>query len=992
MDNFTDRLIRVFISSTFCDLFEEREYLIKRIFPNLINMAEKRYVTLVPIDLRWGITHDQAEELSYSSKVINSCLNEIDKCKPFFIGIVGQNYGWCPLAKEIDDACVPNFCNWIKESLDGNMSITELEMQYAVWRNNHPTYAGFYIKNCIAEEGSSIQLDRLKHTIKKNAKHKNYIVKEFDSKEELGQQISEDFRRLLDTLYPEDDCSPMQYLQNEQKIFIRSRTRLYISVGDTLSLLNSFLREEQNLLAIISESGMGKSALIANWLSKVINERNLRTVFFFAFNGKDKKHCDNVLDYLIKEICNCYQLPMPNTFTESDMTFSQAFVNILHSIPDNKPLLIVIDGINQILGEEDPQLLNWLPWVLPRHIHLLLTSTPENTIIKSLKKRKYRLVKLYPMQKDDLHLFIEQYLLQYGKHLSHSHLTHILNQKKFQNTLVVKTLLDELITFGQFDQLNEQINRYICANNIEEFFQQVLLRIENDFQDLPIKRILASIVFSKNGMSEIELQGIFSEIQPLCWSQFYSSISNNIITQNGRIIFSHQMFSEAASRRYRNIEKEVRESIVDFFTKRESPRAYDELAHQYYSLGQLYDLYLMLKKIDVFEHFYTTDERLLYSYWNTMKHDDLLINMSEYGKEKYRGFCCFQEIIPTSIDQARIFYHLGLFYEKYFEHDISCFGPPIYFDRIALDFFDRAVRTMLFLGYENHPDTARFQISLGLKYMHIREYDLASLYTQRGFDILGKCAENETNLDLARFYSMFGRALMEKENLKKKSDSYHTEPYDITSAMKYYEMAYELYKNLYGEDHPIIAQALCLIGAAHVNVKSFDRALDYVGMAIEIQEKYLSDKDIDLAKSYELLGRVYLSISNHLEEKNIIQKMILEDLYVELSYEYHVKARQILIENLGSDHHSVLDMDVFIFNSISGHFLSAAEDFLDEWRDLIRKNYRESASECARLSLCYYAKYSNLSGHSVENNKSVMELNDFLLRYKNELSHVTHKL
>ena len=50
-----DRVVRVFISSTFRDMFREREILVKRIFPQLRKLCEERFVTWGEVDLRWGV-------------------------------------------------------------------------------------------------------------------------------------------------------------------------------------------------------------------------------------------------------------------------------------------------------------------------------------------------------------------------------------------------------------------------------------------------------------------------------------------------------------------------------------------------------------------------------------------------------------------------------------------------------------------------------------------------------------------------------------------------------------------------------------------------------------------------------------------------------------------------------------------------------------------------------------------------------------------------
>jgi|GEM_PF-4482784 len=53
--------IRVFISSTFQDMVEERNYLMKYTFPEIRKFCLERGLDFVPIDLRWGITQEQAE-------------------------------------------------------------------------------------------------------------------------------------------------------------------------------------------------------------------------------------------------------------------------------------------------------------------------------------------------------------------------------------------------------------------------------------------------------------------------------------------------------------------------------------------------------------------------------------------------------------------------------------------------------------------------------------------------------------------------------------------------------------------------------------------------------------------------------------------------------------------------------------------------------------------------------------------------------------------
>ncbi|GHV65977.1 hypothetical protein FACS1894199_08240 [Bacteroidia bacterium] len=95
-DQIEERQIRVFISSTFRDMQAERDYLVTKVFPSIRRYCEERDITFFELDLRWGIS----EEESQQGKVVDICLKEIEKTNPFFIGLLGERYGWVPTSGE----------------------------------------------------------------------------------------------------------------------------------------------------------------------------------------------------------------------------------------------------------------------------------------------------------------------------------------------------------------------------------------------------------------------------------------------------------------------------------------------------------------------------------------------------------------------------------------------------------------------------------------------------------------------------------------------------------------------------------------------------------------------------------------------------------------------------------------------------------------------------------------------------------------------------
>lgn len=88
MDFVAKRQIRVFISSMFKDMNEVRSHLAINVFPYIRKQFFKKGINFSWIDLRWGITNEEAQ----AGLVIPKCLQAINDCE-VFIGIIGDYYG-----------------------------------------------------------------------------------------------------------------------------------------------------------------------------------------------------------------------------------------------------------------------------------------------------------------------------------------------------------------------------------------------------------------------------------------------------------------------------------------------------------------------------------------------------------------------------------------------------------------------------------------------------------------------------------------------------------------------------------------------------------------------------------------------------------------------------------------------------------------------------------------------------------------------------------
>jgi hypothetical protein len=131
------RRIRVFISSTFRDMVEERDVLMTGAWPQLRLFCRERQVEFVEVDLRWGITEPQ----STRKETLKLCLDEIRACRPLFIGLLGERYGWVP-GSEAFTADLEEEQPWLKGLRD--KSVTELEILHGVLNNPDMAERAFF--------------------------------------------------------------------------------------------------------------------------------------------------------------------------------------------------------------------------------------------------------------------------------------------------------------------------------------------------------------------------------------------------------------------------------------------------------------------------------------------------------------------------------------------------------------------------------------------------------------------------------------------------------------------------------------------------------------------------------------------------------------------------------------------------------------------------------------------------------------------------------
>ncbi|MEZ5140584.1 MAG: DUF4062 domain-containing protein, partial [Acidimicrobiales bacterium] len=256
----TERAIRVFVSSTFRDMQAEREELVKRVFPLVRRRCEERGVGWSEVDLRWGVTDEQKAE----GAVLPICLAEIDRSRPFFLGLLGRRYGWVP--EELPDDLADHL-PWLRE-LDGT-SVTEMEVLHGVL--NDPDAAGHAFFHLLVDDGAPDAEETPEATAKQAAlkdrvRASGHPWADYASPAELGEQVLGELLALVDRLFPEDDAPDVAARDAAaHRAYGAARRAGHIDRPALRGRLDQHLAGDGPPLLLAAEAGADLTPLVASW-------------------------------------------------------------------------------------------------------------------------------------------------------------------------------------------------------------------------------------------------------------------------------------------------------------------------------------------------------------------------------------------------------------------------------------------------------------------------------------------------------------------------------------------------------------------------------------------------------------------------------------------------------------------------------------------------------------------------------------------------------
>lgn len=656
--------IRVFISSTFSDMQAERDELAKFIFPQLRKLCEQRGTSWGEVDLRWGITDEQRSE----GKVLPICLDEIQRCRPYFVGILGERYGWVP--DEIPQELIERE-PWLKEHF--SHSVTELEILHGVLNNpdmaahaffyfRDPAYVGTlpaeqqpaYIEEALAEEvlkygpaEAQKRADRRSQQLlqlKKRIRGSGFpLVENYKNPKELGQQVLKDLTGVINELYPKG--SRPNYLDREKtdhEAFALSRAEVYIDRPAYFERLDAHVYTGNSPFGIIGEAGSGKSALLANWALRY-RASHPDDFVLMHFIGATPESSDwaAMLRRILGELKRRFDIY--EEIPDQQDALCATFVDWLELAASRGKVVLIFDALNQLEDRNGAPDLVWLPPTFPKNVSVFLSTLPGRSL-DELKKRHTPFLTVEALLPEEREHLVRKYLALFTKTLDAANTGRIASAPQCKNPLFLRVLLDELRLVGTHERLSDQIELYLQVENIPALYELVLQRCEQDYEnERPglLRDAMSLLWAARHGLSEtelLELLGTNGQSLPQAyWSPLYLSLEQSFLNRNGLISFSHDYFRQAVQNRYSSdlsAQRSAHLYLADYFEpfSVQSQRRLGELPWQCARAGEWQRLFALLGDLQFFEALWEFNSFEEKSYWAQLEANSPYHMVNAYRK------------------------------------------------------------------------------------------------------------------------------------------------------------------------------------------------------------------------------------------------------------------------------------------------------------------------------------------------------------------------
>jgi len=504
---------------------------------------------------------------------LDLCLEQIDECRPFFVGILGERYGFVPV--EFPVHTLSKF-GWVQHCT--GKSITELEILYGVLNDvKMHDRSFFYFRDPafvpglddehrrVFEEGpTDAELATLPpeqaETLAEERRQKLVALKTcigqtpslpvyndypcrwdddaYDRPtqshgrlvglEAFGERVREQLDRAIRNA-PElaahfaslneevDDPDGLIEEADYHEQFIESRTRIYVGRQSILCQLTAFADGDATVPGLVTgPSGSGKSAVLAMF-ANTYREQHPDALLILHFIGASPTSTS--LRQTLRRLCAIlktefgYADDIPLELNKLFVTFRK----FLDDVPAGRRVVLVIDALNQFDETDRAHAMRWLPTALPAHVKVVVSCIADpdkkEPVLEAFAHRPHEPFTVELLTDDERVGIIKKIPSLSAKTLDATQVGLLVANPATRNPLFLLVALEELRGFGSFEQLNDRIAAFPAAGDtVTAVFAQVIERLEEDFGEQITHAVLSLLASARRGLSEQELTELVKNV------------------------------------------------------------------------------------------------------------------------------------------------------------------------------------------------------------------------------------------------------------------------------------------------------------------------------------------------------------------------------------------------------------------------------------------------------------------------------------------------
>ncbi|WP_286928892.1 MULTISPECIES: DUF4062 domain-containing protein [Aeromicrobium] len=430
--------IRVFVSSTFNDFHAERDALVGPVRERLNASLRDLGCRVDFIDLRWGVDTTVDEEDEAQRRILDVCLTEVDRARPFFVGLIGERYGTVPdplHARFVADlAGIPR-----TRSVTG-VAVTELEFGHAfLWApSDVEANATVFIRTTVEgspESWRDADRERLATfvaDVREAAREGERIVCRSYSSRYRPETGAADLRVVIDdggamafedmvveSLLPVLVAHASEALGDDERAsrrIVRDRHPVLVGrVGLVDDIVGMLSKPAPSRVGIYGPWGSGKSA-VAVAVERSLRERGVPVVSVFVGTDSQTRVMGDVLGELIRAalaLAPGVAVPAtPRTKRGARRWLAEILTSVHREVGG---FCLILDGLNRVEGDREKTALNWFEHI-PAQVGVLVTTSSEEQM-RMLAEPDVTFYALGPLYPDEAKQAAREWARQSGRDL-----------------------------------------------------------------------------------------------------------------------------------------------------------------------------------------------------------------------------------------------------------------------------------------------------------------------------------------------------------------------------------------------------------------------------------------------------------------------------------------------------------------------------------------------------------------------------------------------